>query len=67
MSSNRKDFQSLLRKLRKQGWRVGPTKGGHLYAVPPEGGQKVYFSFSPSDRRAIANARAFLRRRGVNI
>jgi hypothetical protein len=55
------DLKHLLRQAEAAGWRVQPTRGGHWRLLYPGGGI-VVMSSTPSDRRAIANLRAQLRR-----
>lgn len=48
----KKQIKVLIGKLRRQGWTVEVTRGStHWKAVSP-GGDRVNFSFSPSDRNA---------------
>lgn len=46
------------------GWRLIVTNGGHLKWAAPNG-EVVFSSRTPSDRRAVMNLRADLRRRGL--
>jgi len=58
----RHDLKQLLRAAEARGWQVELTRrGGHLRLVHPAGGLVVAAS-TPSDRRALANLRAQLRR-----
>jgi predicted RNA binding protein YcfA (HicA-like mRNA interferase family) len=55
------DLRQLLRQAQAHGWRVQPTRGGHWKLTHPSG-DAVVTSSSPSDRRALANLKAQLRR-----
>jgi predicted RNA binding protein YcfA (HicA-like mRNA interferase family) len=58
----RHDLKELLRAAEARGWRVDATRrGGHVRLVHPDGGV-VVASGTPSDRRALANLKAMLRR-----
>lgn len=48
-----------------QGWLVTLTGGGHLQFVPPDESTKVFAPSTPSDVRGVENARAELRRAGL--
>lgn len=61
-----KDMRQLARRLRKQGWTVVTTGGGHQLATSPDGTQ-IRMSGSPSCSRAVANAKAMLRRAGAKV
>lgn len=56
------DMKKLCRELRQQGWVVGRTKSSHIRLIPPEGGQIVIASSTPSDYHAIRNTRALCAR-----
>jgi hypothetical protein len=55
------DLKQVLRQAAAAGWRVQPTRGGHWRLLYPGGGV-VVMSSTPSDRRALANFKAQLRR-----
>jgi predicted RNA binding protein YcfA (HicA-like mRNA interferase family) len=57
----RHELKQLLRAAKAAGWQVRPTGSGHLQLRHPAGGI-VVTSSSPSDRRALANLKAQLRR-----
>jgi len=60
-----KDLAGLARFARQHGWDI--TQGrSHLKWYGPEG-QLVVTSRTPSDRRAIANVVAVLRRHGLAV
>lgn len=58
------ETQRLIAAGRAQGWRFEKT-GGHIWAIPPKGGERVRLASSPSDWRSVLNARADLRRQGL--
>lgn len=61
-----KEIRELVRVATHQGWSY-QSQGGHLHLAPPNGssaGVQIVAS-TPSDTRAIANARAQLRNAGV--
>jgi hypothetical protein len=53
------DARRLLRDLRRHGWQV--RQGRHLTLISPAG-RRVAMSRSPSDRRAMENLLASIRR-----
>jgi predicted RNA binding protein YcfA (HicA-like mRNA interferase family) len=57
----RHDLAKLLRQASACGWQVTRTRGGHWRLRHPGGGV-VVMSSTPSDRRALLNFRAQLRR-----
>ena len=57
----RHDLKQLLRQASACGWQVTRTRGGHWRLRHPAGGV-VVMSSTPSDRRALLNFRAQLRR-----
>jgi len=62
----RKDLKALRRKALDAGWRVGINGSGHVVFKAPSG-ETIIMPFSPSDRRAKLNARARLRRAGLEV
>jgi predicted RNA binding protein YcfA (HicA-like mRNA interferase family) len=55
-------LKELLRAAEARGWQLELTRrGGHVRLVHPDGGV-VVASGTPSDRRALANLKAMLRR-----
>jgi len=58
------DLKRVLRALVEQGWRIEQSRGGHWKCYPPRGRYLVVVSGTPSDRRAVRNAVATLRRHG---
>lgn len=62
---SRQDAKRLVRELRELGFAVEATGGGH-YRVDTDQGP-VFLPSSPSCSRATQNARAELRRHGVDI
>jgi hypothetical protein len=61
-----KEYQPLARQVREQGWTVEPTDGDHLRWLGPDG-QMVISGKSPSDKRALHDHVAQLRRYGAVI
>ena len=59
-------YRALAAAARRSGWKITPLGSGHLRWQPPSGGF-ITTSASPSDRRAVANARAALRRAGLTM
>ena len=70
MSTSRLKVPDGLRAMaalaRRLGWQVTPTRSGHLAWRSPDG-TVVYTPSTPSDYRAIRNARARLRRAGLRM
>ena len=64
MASAKKETKEIIREAEKQGWRVEPTKKGHIRFYAPDGVNVVHAAGTPSDPRAIANLVAQLRRYG---
>jgi len=63
--SHRKDLDKLRKTAESQGWRIVQGRGGHLKWYPPNPEHSmVVTAATPSDRRAIMNIRAELKRRG---
>lgn len=62
-----KQVRELVRKLRQKGWTVEVGRGStHWKAYSPEG-ERVTFSFSPSDRNAIKAIMRDLKRAGYDL
>jgi hypothetical protein len=62
-----KDVQQLLKRARRQGFRVRFGGSGH-YRVTSPGGKTVSLAATPrAGRRSLANARADLRRIGARL
>ncbi len=58
----------LVKVAVKQGWRVEIGRNQHLRFCPPDKDRRpVVVSATPSDRRAMLNARANLRRQGLEL
>lgn len=64
--SSAKDAKQFARRLRKLGLRVELTRGSLHYQVSRDGRRVTTFPSSPSDHRSLLNARAALRRGGVD-
>lgn len=62
----RKEHTELVRLALAAGWTQRRTKKG-IALYPPDGGSPVVCHLTPSDRRSVLNARADLRRRGLNV
>jgi len=59
------DAKALRKALVAQGWSVEQTKNGHYRAIPPDPDMDiVIMAGTPSDRRALQNDIARLRRNG---
>lgn len=58
------DLDKLIAQARRAGWRVTKTTRGHWKFWSPDGKHAVVASGTPSDRRAVANLRAQLKRAG---
>lgn len=58
------DIKDILKAARQQGWREQPTKKGVMLYPPYTTKDGVLIHFTPSDRRAMANTLAQLRRSG---
>lgn len=65
--TNRRDILHLIKLVRRiPGWCAELRPGGHYRVRGPAGG--LYFMpATPSDHRAVRNARAQLRRLGADI
>ena len=59
-----KEWMSLVEQVRAQGWQVKETKKGFMMYPPDKSLSGVAVHGSPSDRRASANIRSELRKRG---
>jgi hypothetical protein len=53
---------AVLRQLRRAGYRVTRARSGHWHVRDSNGRLVAVTSATPSDRRAIANLRATVRR-----
>jgi hypothetical protein len=62
-----KEWRPLVRAAQRAGWRLERLRNNHLRLMSPDGRTMVTFGGSPSDRRAIAAARALLRRGGLKV
>ncbi len=63
--SLKKDLHAVLREAENQGWRVELRRGGHYKLYPPGGrGIPITTGSTPSDRRALRNRIARMRRYG---
>lgn len=65
--SHKKEIKRLVAQAESQGWRVEPTRGGHLKWMPPDRSQSFVISAAtPSDHRALKNIISHLRQRGFD-
>lgn len=64
--SAKKEVQQTIRKLRKQGWRVEMTKGGHYKCFPPDGGPYWIMGSTPRGD-GHRHARNELKRMGAKL
>jgi hypothetical protein len=55
-------MKALMRELRREGYRIDPTRGGHVAITHPSMRSIVFGPSTPSDRRSVLNVRAQLRR-----
>jgi hypothetical protein len=62
----RTDENRLREVAEKAGWIFTKTKRGHWKGVGPDGGI-VIMACTPGDYRSYLNARALLRRHGVDV
>lgn len=60
------DWRPLVSAAVRAGWTLEKTGGGHIRWQSPTGGC-TFTASSPSDRRAMYNARSRLRRAGLSI
>ncbi|MBA3300846.1 MAG: type II toxin-antitoxin system HicA family toxin [Thermoleophilaceae bacterium] len=60
----KKEFKEIIKAAKEQGWRVEPTKKGHVKFFAPDDENIVTAGGTPSDHRAIANLISRLRRYG---
>lgn len=61
-----KEYRSLAKVARAQGWTIGPTNGGHLVWEAPGGG-KVFTPSTPSDFRSLPNVIRKLKHKGLEL
>jgi hypothetical protein len=54
--------RDLIRLAERDGWSITTTNGGHLRLEHPDATGPVFTGSTPSDRRAIHNALATMRR-----
>lgn len=58
----RKEFGALQKQAMSQGWIISRTKHGYKWTAP--NGKSIFTGASPSDRRAIKNHVAYLKKLG---
>jgi predicted RNA binding protein YcfA (HicA-like mRNA interferase family) len=61
--SGKARMTDVCRRLKKEGFLVGQTRGGHLRFEHPEMQGAVFAPSTPSDLRSIANLCALLKRK----
>lgn len=59
--SNMRELKQLREEAEDRGWKITKTNGGHLKWTAPKGGF-IYTALTPSDRRAVKNIRAMMKR-----
>lgn len=57
-----KEFKQMLKPFLDAGFRVEPTRNCHVRVLDVNGNPVAVVPSTPSDRRAVLNARAQLRR-----
>lgn len=62
-----RDIDNLIAAAWEQGWWCELTKKNHVMGYAPNGTGIVTFPGTPSDHRAVRNARSLLRQHGVNL
>lgn len=67
LSGSRDEFQKIIDTAVAQGWKLKLTKKGHRKLLSPDGKTTVVTGGTPSDRRALMNFRADLKRAGVRF
>ena len=58
----RREAWQFVRSLSRFGWTAELTNGGHVRLQHELGGRAIVTASTPSDRRALLNTRALLRR-----
>lgn len=61
MSKNLKDLEQLIKAVRREGWTIQLTNGGHYRWTAPSG-NFFFSSQTPSDRRALQRVKQDIRR-----
>ena len=59
-------YKQLIKAAEKEGWTLKQTKKGYTM-LHPNGKDTVGFHGTPSDHRALMNARGDFRRAGVKV
>jgi len=60
----KKQMKNLVKQAESQGWRVEPTRNGHVRFLAPNGTGIVIFASTPSDHRAFKNGLSEMKRQG---
>jgi hypothetical protein len=63
----RKETAALVKELTRRGLDVSKSGSGHWVVRGADGRRITTFAATPSDRRALLNARAYLRKAGIAI
>ena len=61
----KKEIKRLIETAKSQGWVVTQARNNHYIWLSPCGQHRVVSSSTPSDRRALKNIEADLRRAGL--
>lgn len=64
-SLSRKELEAIVKDLERQGCRTRRTNSGGYFVFLPDG-TSTTFHQTPSDARALANARSYVRRAGLS-
>ena len=64
MTSMNKAMKKLTKQAEAQGWRVEPTRNGHIRFLAPDGKTIVIWASTPSDHRAWKNGLSQMKRAG---
>lgn len=62
-----KELKPLMKAAKAAGWNVETTRNGRIKWTGPQGGLPYFSASTPSDRRAIHNIVADLRKRGLTV
>lgn len=60
-----KEIRQIVRRLKRKGFKVKMTKKSHVCVTTPQG--PVFCASTPSDKRAMQNIVAMLKRKGVEF
>lgn len=63
-----KDVKKWAKVAKAAGWRVEPTKNGHVtFLAPDPAVPPIVVAGTPSDHRSMKNAKARLKRHGLDL